>query len=72
MLQSMLVLAAIGLALGYLAVRFYRTARAVKRQEEGCGSGCGCGDSATVAVDPKHSKAYTASGRDLSSASKRT
>jgi hypothetical protein len=44
MFQTILVLGIILFAAVYVGARFLRTARAVRRKDEGCGAGCGCGD----------------------------
>lgn len=42
MVQTLIVLAIILLAVGYLGARFYRTARRAANKDGGCASGCGC------------------------------
>lgn len=40
--QTLIVLAIVVLALGYLGSRVYRTARSAADKDAACGAGCGC------------------------------
>jgi hypothetical protein len=44
MVETLTILAVVGLAGSYLGSRVWRTARAARRTEPGCGSNCGCSE----------------------------